>query len=61
MGTCRRYPTYQNRHSTEYCGEYSQNPSKLAMDQIVEEITRTTIMEEVGAIKPKIGRPRKNA
>ena len=22
MGSCRRYPTYQNRHSTEWCGEF---------------------------------------
>ena len=23
MGVCRRYPTYQNRASTEWCGEHS--------------------------------------
>ena len=22
MGQCRRYPTYQNRHNTEWCGEF---------------------------------------
>ena len=22
MGQCRRYPTFQNRHHTEWCGEY---------------------------------------
>ena len=22
MGQCRRYPTYQNRHYTEWCGEF---------------------------------------
>ena len=23
MGSCRRFPTYQNRHSTEWCGEFA--------------------------------------
>jgi hypothetical protein len=22
MGQCRRYPTFQNRHHTEWCGEF---------------------------------------
>ena len=22
MGQCRRYPTFQNRHGTEWCGEH---------------------------------------
>jgi hypothetical protein len=22
MGQCRRYPTFQNRHYTEWCGEF---------------------------------------
>jgi hypothetical protein len=60
MGTCRRFPAYQNRHSTEYCGEFSQNPSLLAMDNLVQDVTRETIMAEVGAIKAKPGRPKKN-
>lgn len=25
LGQCRRYPTYQNRHANEYCGEYAAN------------------------------------
>ena len=23
LGQCRRYPTYQNRHANEYCGEFA--------------------------------------
>jgi hypothetical protein len=61
MGSCRRFPTYQNRHSTEWCGEYTQNPSLVALDNLVQDVTRDTIMAEVGAIKPKAGRPKKNA
>jgi hypothetical protein len=61
MGTCRRYPTYQNRHSTEWCGDYQQNPSLFALEHLVTDLTRETIMAEVGSIKPKPGRPRKDA
>lgn len=61
MGSCRRFPTYQNRHSTEWCGEYEQNPSPVALDNLVADVTREAIMAEVGAIKPKPGRPKKDA
>ena len=61
MGSCRRFPTYQNRHSTEWCGEYEQNPSPVALDNLVADVTREAIMAEVGAIKPKLGRPKKDA
>lgn len=26
MGVCKRYPTFANRHSTEWCGEYKASP-----------------------------------
>jgi len=61
MGTCRRFPSYNNRHSTEWCGEYAQNPSIVAVKNIVDDITRESIMAEVGFIRPKPGRPRKDA
>ena len=32
MGVCRRYPTYQSRHNTEWCGEFS--PIILALPVI---------------------------
>jgi hypothetical protein len=60
MGSCRRFPSYQNRHSTEWCGEFDQNPSLVALDNLVANVRKATIMAEVGAIKPKSGRPRKN-
>jgi hypothetical protein len=61
MGSCRRFPTYQNRHSTEWCGEFEQNPSPVALDHLVADVTREAIMAEVGAIKTKLGRPKKDA
>jgi len=61
MGTCRRYPTYQNRHSTEWCGEFELNPSPVAIENIVQDVTRESIMAEVSAIKTKPGRPKKDA
>ena len=61
MGVCRRYPTFQNRHGTEWCGEYEQNAPVLVMNDIAGELTKEKIQEEVGKIKPKAGRPRKYA
>ena len=60
MGSCRRFPTYQNRHHTEWCGEFEQNPSPIALENLVQDVTRESIMAEVAAIKPKSGRPKKD-
>jgi hypothetical protein len=50
MGQCRRYPTFQNRHHTEYCGEFEL----VAVD--------SSPILEVGAFLPKKrGRPAKDA
>ena len=52
MGQCRRYPTFQNRHHTEWCGEFS--PSVVAVE--------SSPIPEVGAFSPKKrGRPAKVA
>ena len=52
MGQCRRYPTYQNRHATEVCGEFS--PSVVAVE--------ISPVPEAGAFSPKKrGRPAKVA
>jgi len=52
MGQCRRYPTYQNRHYTEWCGEFSQ--SVVAIEILP--------VPEAGAFLPKKrGRPAKAA
>ena len=54
MGQCRRYPTYQNRHNTEWCGEFS--PSVVAVE--------ISPVQEAGAFSEapkKRGRPAKEA
>ena len=42
LGQCRRYPTYQNRHANEYCGEYATNNVELPI-QMVEKPKRQYI------------------
>ena len=54
MGQCRRYPTFQNRHHTEWCGEFS--PSVVAVE--------ISPIPEVGAFSEPVkkrGRPAKVA
>lgn len=52
MGQCRRYPTYQNRHYTEWCGEFSQSVVAIEISPVLE----------AGAFLPKKrGRPAKAA
>lgn len=69
IGSCRRFPTYQNRHGSEWCGEFvivPPNPVFEAMVQDIEiateislEITETPkekrkkVLEEAGKIEPK--------
>ena len=38
MGQCRRFPLYQNRHKTEWCGEHK---SPVVMTAVVTENTVT--------------------
>jgi len=54
MGVCRRYPTYQNRHHTEICGEFSAAPVQL-LALPVKEMPQKTPPDVVK--KPR-GRPR---
>jgi len=52
MGQCRRYPTFQNRHYTEWCGEF---------ELVAVEISP---IPEVGVFSDapkKRGRPAKDA
>ena len=51
MGVCRRYPTYQNRHHTEICGEFSALP-------IVPVEQEFTITMHDTVVKKQRGRPR---
>jgi hypothetical protein len=56
MGQCRRYPTYQNRHYTEWCGEF-----ELVAIVPSEDVTP---VPEAGAFSEppkKRGRPAKGA
>ena len=69
IGTCRRFPTYQNRHGSEWCGEFvilPPNPVMVAMVQDIETAVEETkekrkkVIEEAGKVEPKPkGRPRK--
>lgn len=65
IGLCRRYPTYQNRHGSEWCGEFSLLPPPPVINFMVQEIVeqtekRSKVIEQaaITAPKPK-GRPRK--
>jgi hypothetical protein len=53
MGQCKRYPMYQNRHSTEWCGEYKAAP-------VAEPTQPTETTVEIFGMEPKKrGRPAK--
>ena len=56
MGQCRRYPTFQNRHHTEWCGEF----------ELVAIVPSEDVLpvQEAGAFSEppkKRGRPAKDA
>jgi hypothetical protein len=34
LGQCRRYPTYQNRHANEWCGEFTTKIDHVVQDDI---------------------------
>lgn len=54
MGQCRRYPTFQNRHHTEWCGEF-----ELVAIVPTEDVLPAS---EAGTFLPKKrGRPAKEA
>ena len=54
MGQCRRYPTFQNRHHTEWCGEF-----ELVAIVPTEDVLP---VQEAGTFLPKKrGRPAKEA
>jgi len=39
LGSCRRFPTYQNRHANEWCGEWAMKIIPL-MDAPQVEVKR---------------------
>ena len=74
IGSCRRFPTYQNRHGTEWCGEFVIVPPNPVFEALVQDIEitvqvaedakekRRKVIEEAGKVEPKPkGRPKKVA
>jgi hypothetical protein len=72
IGSCRRYPLYQNRHSSEWCGEFSAIPPNPVFETMVQDIEiatetkedpkekRKKVLEEASKVEPKPkGRPKK--
>jgi hypothetical protein len=57
MGQCRRYPTYQNRHRNEWCGELA------VVDETSPSLVEGAFLPVVDVPqveKRKPGRPKKN-
>ena len=70
IGSCRRFPTYQNRHGPEWCGEFVIVPPNPVFEALVQDIEitvdakekRKKVIEEAGKVEPKpTGRPKKVA
>ena len=68
IGSCRRFPNYQNRHGTEWCGEFVIVPPNPVFEALVQDIEitaeakekRKKVIEEAGKVEPKPkGRPKK--
>lgn len=72
IGSCRRFPTYQNRHGTEWCGEFVIVPPNPVFETMVQDIEiqaelvedakekRKKVIEEAAKVVPKAkGRPKK--
>jgi hypothetical protein len=72
IGSCRRFPTYQNRHGTEWCGEFVIVPPNPVFESMVQDIEiqaelvkdakekRKKVIEEAAKVVPKAkGRPKK--
>ena len=72
IGSCRRYPTYQNRHGSDWCGEFVLVPPNPVFESMVQDIEiqaelvedakekRKKVIEEAGKVEPKAkGRPKK--
>lgn len=74
IGLCRRFPTYQNRHGSEWCGEFVIVPPNPVFEALVQDIEisfqsfdeakekRKKVIEEAAKTEPKPkGRPKKVA
>ena len=59
IGVCRRYPTHQNRHGNDWCGEWTY---KLTIEEITEkslEIIKPVIDDYIDTVKTIKKRGRK--
>ena len=46
IGVCRRYPTHQNRHGNDWCGEFGEKEIKRSAEEkkkILSEITEASL------------------
>ena len=72
IGSCRRFPLYQNRHSSEWCGEFVVLPPNPVFETMIQDIEiaveiaedakekRKKVIEEAAKVEPKPkGRPKK--
>lgn len=64
MGVCRRYPTYQTRHGSEWCGDFVVIPPNPVFKSMVLDMElaeqRKKVIEDAGYVAPKLrGRPKK--
>jgi hypothetical protein len=69
IGSCRRFPTYQNRHGSEWCGEFVVIPPNPVFEAMVQDIEiasevhlvfvedkkekRKKVLEEAQKVEPK--------
>ena len=58
MGVCKRYPTFQNRNSTDWCGEHNPIlPSTITLPKVNLDLG-VVINPAVTEEKKKPGRPK---
>ena len=57
IAPCRRYPSYQNRHKNEWCGEFS--PIMLELPVVSLPMLDVEQDKQIEQTRNKGGRPRK--
>jgi hypothetical protein len=56
MGICKRYPTHQNRHENDWCGEHHAQIVNIVPLQVYD-ITTDNVVERKRGRKPKDATP----
>jgi hypothetical protein len=59
VGTCRRYPHYQNRSPNEICGEFAEKAILPSLTGGVFSMMNLPVVD-IPQVSKKKGRPRKN-